>query len=111
MNDQDLLPLARAEWRTIPVLVAIMSFATLVLAMVVVVYTAWEAHAARIRVQQAAECIIEQFAEHRAANEAAHIAVAEKLGTGYRPDLEPPTVVLEQLQKACAPFVIREVTP
>jgi hypothetical protein len=104
MNDEELLPLARAEWRTVPIMIAVMSFVTLVLSMVVVVYAAWEAREARIKVQKTAECIIEQFAEHRTANEAAHIAVAEKLATGYQPGDDPPPVVLEQLRKACAPF-------
>jgi hypothetical protein len=85
-------------------MVATMSFATLVLAMVVVVYTAWEAREARIKVQRSAECIIEQFADHRAANEAAHVAVAEKLATDYRPADDPAAIALEQLQEACAPF-------
>jgi hypothetical protein len=100
----DSIPLARAEWRTVPILVAAMSFATLVFSMVVVVYAAWEAREARVRVQRAAECIIEQFAEHRAANEAAHKAVSEKVGTGYVLGRDPPPVVLDRLREACAPF-------
>jgi hypothetical protein len=97
------LPLARAEWRTVPIMVALMSFATLVLAMIVISYTAWESHAARIRVQQAAECLIEQFAEHREVNRAAHQAFSKKLDAPYQGNGQLPDV-LPDLEEACKSF-------
>jgi hypothetical protein len=105
----DTLPLARAEWRTVPILVAAMSFATLVFSMVVVVYAAWEAREARMRVQRATECLIEQFAEHREANRSAHQAFAHKLDAPYA--LEPggaPNGIPVDLEAACRDFIRKE---
>lgn len=73
---------------------------------------AWEARKAAGRVDRATECLIEQFAEHRAANEKAHKATAEKLGTTYpaTPEGQAPPDVLERLARACEPF-IRDAEP
>jgi hypothetical protein len=103
-NGIDIIPLARAEWRTVPIMVAVMSFFTLLLSMVVVTYTAWEAREARMRVQKAAECIIEQFAEHREVNRAAHQAFARKLDAPYQGNGPLPTV-LSDLEVACRDFI------
>jgi hypothetical protein len=100
-----ILPLARAEWRTVPIMIAAMSFFTLVLSMVVVVYAAWEAREARIHIKAATECLIEQFAEHRGVNRSAHQAFAEKLQAPYT--LEPsdlPEVPRSNLETACNLF-------
>jgi hypothetical protein len=103
----DSIPLARAEWHTVPILVAAMSFATLVFSMVVVVYAAWEAREARVRVQRATECVIEQFAEHREVNRAAHQAFSRKLDAPYQGN-GPLPVVLGDLEAACREFIRKE---
>jgi hypothetical protein len=104
----ETLPLARAEWRTVPIMIATMSFVTLVLSMFVVVYAAWEAREARVRVQRATECLIEQFAEHRSANRSAHQAFALKLDAPYSAEDGLPGTVPHNLEAACYEFTRKE---
>jgi hypothetical protein len=87
-------------------MVAVMSFFTLLLSMVVVVYTAWEAREASARIQRTAECLVEQFAEHRVVNRSAHQAFSKNLGAPY--GLEPgelPEELSGELEAACEPFM------
>lgn len=83
-----------------------------VVVVVVVAVMGWlNAHEARLaagRVTQATECIIEEFADHRAATRSAHQAMADKLGTTYTTKAEDrPVEALDRLQEACAPFTKR----
>lgn len=77
----------------------------LVIMAILIGVSAHEARLASKRVDDATECIIEQFSEHREANAAAHQAFSKKVGAPYEelaanqsPD------ILDRLETACEPF-------
>ena len=85
-------------------------FSVVVLVIIAVMggINAHEARMAADRVNRAAECVIEQFAEHRFATRAAHQSNADAHGYTYPVEPEDlPEAVLDRLQEACAPFTKR----
>lgn len=102
MND---VPQA-VEYRVAKSSNVLFSIVVLVIMAFLIGLTAWEGRRDRAEMRRATECIIEQFAEHREANRAAHQAFAQKLDAPYgleAGELLPP--VLDRLEEACAPFV------
>lgn len=85
-------------------------FSVIVLVVIAIMggLNAHEARRAADRVDQATECIIEQFAEHREANRNAHRALTEAHDVTYKQEPEDlPMPVLERLEEACRPFTKR----
>jgi hypothetical protein len=55
--------------------------------------------------QEAIQCVIDQFAEHRITNQAVHDGIAKAMGVAPTPHTPlPERATEEQIMKVCAPF-------